>query len=151
MQTKCCRSLRCRRTRMILTADSTAFPWNILPISAWNVFLSLRVFCLLLRWGCREHFVSRCCHSSGRDRGRDPRECWLSTLGVLHPGVPVMKYDHIRDLSPSAKTVREVCWVGSPSHIIARTMCTRLLNDTQVSLFSSLPCLINQLYPGCLL
>ena len=31
-----------------------------------------------------------------------PRECWLSTLGVLHPGVPVMWYGHIRDLSPKA-------------------------------------------------
>ena len=38
----------------------------------------------------------------GRDRGRYPRECWLSTLGVLHPGVPVMWYGHIRDLSPTA-------------------------------------------------
>ena len=57
---------------------------------------------LLLRWGCREHFVSGCWHSSGRDRGHYPRECWLSTLGVLHPGVPVMWYGHIRDLSPTA-------------------------------------------------
>ena len=56
-----------------------------------------------VRWGCREHFVSGCWHSSGRDRGRYPRECWLSTLGVLHPGVPVMWYGHIRDLSPSAE------------------------------------------------
>ena len=56
----------------------------------------------ILRWGCREHFVSGCWHSSGRDRGRYPRECWLSTLGVLHPGVPVMWYGHIRDMSPSA-------------------------------------------------
>ena len=39
-----------------------------------------------------KHFVSGCWHSSGRDRGRHPRECWLSTLGVLHPGVPVMWY-----------------------------------------------------------
>ena len=31
-----------------------------------------------------------------------PRECWLSTLGVLHPGVPVMWYGHIRDLFPTA-------------------------------------------------
>ena len=28
-------------------------------------------------------------HSSRRDCGRYPRECWLSTLGVLHPGAPV--------------------------------------------------------------
>ena len=39
-----------------------------------------------------------------------PRECWLSTLGVLHPGVPAMWKAHIRDLSPSAEAVREaVC------------------------------------------
>ena len=57
---------------------------------------------LSLRWGCREHFVSGCWHSSGRDCGRYPRECWLSTLGVLHPGVPVMWYGHIRDLFPTA-------------------------------------------------
>ena len=31
-----------------------------------------------------------------------PRECWLSTLGVLHPGVPVMWQTHIRDPSPTA-------------------------------------------------
>ena len=55
------------------------------------------------RWGCKEHFVSGCWHSSGRDRGRYTGECWLSTLGVLHPGVPVMWYGHIRDLSPSAE------------------------------------------------
>ena len=58
---------------------------------------------LSLRWGCREHFVSGCWHSSGRDRGRYPRECWLSTLGVLHPGVPVMWYGHTRDLFPTAE------------------------------------------------
>ena len=29
---------------------------------------------LLVHWGCREHFVSGCWHSSGRDRGRFPRE-----------------------------------------------------------------------------
>ena len=58
---------------------------------------------LSLRWGCREHFVSGCWHSSGRDCGRYPRECWLSTLGVLHPGVPVMWYGHIRDLFPTAE------------------------------------------------
>ena len=28
---------------------------------------------LILRWGCREHFVSGCWHSSGRDRGRYPQ------------------------------------------------------------------------------
>ena len=50
-----------------------------------------------------EHSASGCWHSSGRDRSRYPRECWLSTLGVLHPGVPVMWYGHIRDLSPTAK------------------------------------------------
>ena len=32
-----------------------------------------------------------------------PGECWLSTLGVLHPGVPVMWYDYIRDLFPTAE------------------------------------------------
>ena len=57
---------------------------------------------LSLRWGCREHFVSGCWHSSGRDCGRYPRECWLSTLGVLHPGVIVMWYGHIRDLFTTA-------------------------------------------------
>ena len=35
-----------------------------------------------------------------------PQECWLSALGVLHPGVPVMWYGHIRDLSPTAEAVR---------------------------------------------
>ena len=61
-------------------------------------------FCFFfLRWGCREHFVSGCWHSSGRDRGRYAKECWLSTLGVLHPGVPVMWYGHIRDLFPTAE------------------------------------------------
>ena len=64
---------------------------------------SVMVVLLSLRWGCREHFVSGCWHSSGRDRGRYPRECWLSTLGVLHPGVPVMWYGHIRDLFPTAE------------------------------------------------
>ena len=64
---------------------------------------SVVVVLLSLRWGCREHFVSGCWHSSGRDRGRYPRECWLSTLGVLHPGVPVMWYGHIRDLFPTAE------------------------------------------------
>ena len=58
---------------------------------------------LSLRWGCREHFVGGCWHSSGRDRGRYTRECWLSTLGVLQPGVPVMCYGHIRDLFPTAE------------------------------------------------
>ena len=69
--------------------------------------VDLKVFLLfLLRYGCREHFVSGCWPSSGRDRGRYTRECWLSTLGVLHPGVPVMWYGHIRDLSPTAEAVR---------------------------------------------
>ena len=68
------------------------------------------VVLLSLRWGCREHFVSGCWHSSGRDRGRYPRECWLSTLGVLHPGVPVMWYAHIRTCLPQLKAVWEaVC------------------------------------------
>ena len=44
----------------------------------------------LFTLGCREHFVSGRWHSSGRDYSRYPRECWLCTLGVLHPGVPVM-------------------------------------------------------------
>ena len=61
------------------------------------------VLLLHLHWRCREHFVSGCWHSSGRDCGRHLRECWLSTLGVLHPCVPVMWYDHIRDLSPQLK------------------------------------------------
>ena len=61
---------------------------------------------LSLRWRCKEHFVSGCWHSSGRDRGRYSRECWLSTLGVLHPGVPVTWYGHIRDLFPTAEAVR---------------------------------------------
>ena len=64
------------------------------------------IFCfsfLFLRWGCREHFVSGCWHSSGRDCGRYSRECWLSTLGVLHPGVPVMWHAHIRDLFTTAE------------------------------------------------
>ena len=30
----------------------------------------------------------------------------VCTLGVLHPGVPVMWYTHIRDLSPTAKAER---------------------------------------------
>ena len=37
-------------------------------------------------------YVGDAGNTSGRDRGRYPRECWLSTLGVLHPGVPVMWY-----------------------------------------------------------
>ena len=61
------------------------------------------VLLLLFALGCREHFVSGCWHSSERDCGRHPRECWLSTLGVLHPGVAVMWYGHIRDLFPTAE------------------------------------------------
>ena len=62
-----------------------------LPSLPGTIFLSLCVFGLLpSRWGCREHFVSGCWHSSGRDYSRYPRESWLYTLGVLHPGVPVM-------------------------------------------------------------
>ena len=64
-----------------------------------------------LRWGCREHFVSRCWHSSGRDYGRYPRECWLYPLGVLHPGVPVMRCAHFRDLFPTAEGCK-----GSPKN-----------------------------------
>ena len=72
-----------------------------------TIFLSLCVLVFFsVRWGCREHFVSGCLHSSGRDRGRYTRECWLSTLGVLNPGVPVMWYTHIRDLSPTAEAVK---------------------------------------------
>ena len=59
-----------------------------------------------LGWGYREHFVSRCSHSLGRDYGRYSRECWLSTLGVLHPGVPVMWQTHIRDPSPTAESCK---------------------------------------------
>ena len=54
------------------------------------------------RWGCREHFFSGRWHSPGRDYGRYPRECRLFTLGVLHPGVPVMWQTHI----PQLKAVR---------------------------------------------
>ena len=42
----------------------------------------------------------------GRDHSRHPKECRLSTLAVLHPGVPVMWQTHIRDLSPTAEAVR---------------------------------------------
>ena len=81
---------------------------RLLKNKSWSPALvrrcrSLWIWSSLLRWGCREHFVSGCWHSSGRDRGRYPRECWLSTLGVLHPGVLVMWYGHIRDLSPTAE------------------------------------------------
>ena len=39
-----------------------------------------------------------------------PGSAWLSTLGVLHPGVPAMWHAHVRDLSPTAEAVREaVC------------------------------------------
>ena len=55
-------------------------------------------------WGCREHSVCGCWHSSGRDCGRCSRECWLFVLGVLHPGVSVLWQTHIRDLSPSAES-----------------------------------------------
>ena len=68
-----------------------------------NVKIKADGMVLSLRWGCREHYVSGCWHSSGRDRGLYTRECWLSTLGVLHPGVLVMWYGHIRDLSPTAE------------------------------------------------
>ena len=58
----------------------------------------------LLRWGCREQFVSGCWHSLLWARPRSLlQECWLSTLGVLHPGVPVMLNGHIRDLFPTAE------------------------------------------------
>ena len=75
---------------------------------AWNDFFRSANLCLFLflRWGCREHSVGGCWHSPGRDYGRYPRECWLSALGVLHPGVPVMWYAHIRDLFPTAETVK---------------------------------------------
>ena len=110
--------------------------------------------------GCREHFVSGCWHSSGPDRGRYPKECWLSTLGVLHPGVLVMWYGHIRDLSPTAEDCMGgrlpnvslhwakqprwckavmigwmgVGWEGYPPHIIAHT--TRVAH-AQVEYFLS--------------
>ena len=38
------------------------------------------------------------------DRGRYPKECWLSTLGVLHPGAFAMWYGHIRDLFHTAES-----------------------------------------------
>ena len=74
----------------------------------------------LLRWRCREHFVSGCWYSSGRDCGRHPRECWLSTLGVLHPGVPVMWFGHIRDLFPTA----EGCMGSRPAQCNVVTLGT---------------------------
>ena len=40
------------------------------------------------------------------DAGNTSLECWLSALGVLHPGVPVMWYGHIRDLSPTAESCK---------------------------------------------
>ena len=102
------------------------------------------------RWGCRKHFVSGCWYSSGCDRGRYPRECWSSTLGVLHPGVLVIWYGHIRDLSPTAESSKggrfpnvtglhwlcEVGWEGSPSHFIAHTIHHQ---DTRACSFPSLP------------
>ena len=89
--------------RFLQNADMllTAVAWKTLEFTCWARVQDL--FPELSRWGCREHFVSGCWHSSGRDRGRYPRECWLSTLGVLHPGVPVMWYGHIRDLFPTAE------------------------------------------------
>ena len=47
---------------------------------------------------------------AGTPLGATARECWLSTLGVLHPGVPVMWYGHIRDLFPTAEVL-----YGEPS------------------------------------
>ena len=89
--------------------------WGLVSAVSWNtaefwsttqaVLVLLKTF-FLIPLGCREHSVSGCWHSSGRDYGRYPSECWFSALGVLHPGVPVMWYAHIRDLSPTAKAVR---------------------------------------------
>ena len=103
-----------------------------------------------LHWGCREHFVSGCWHSFGRDCGRYPRECRLSALEVLRPGVPVMWKTHIRDLSPTAGSCKggrltqgnkvalgvrqhwckavmvwwlSAGWEGAPPHFIAHTTC----------------------------
>ena len=80
------------------------------PFSHTQQFIDKTGLCVAvdfsLRWGCREHFVSRCWHSSGRDYGRYPRECWESPLGVLHPGVPVMRCAHFRDLFPTAEAQR---------------------------------------------
>ena len=54
------------------TSWYTAEFWSTTPA----VLVSCTSFALLiLRWGCREHFVSRCWHSSGRDCGRYPMEC----------------------------------------------------------------------------
>ena len=84
-----------------------------IDLSLVNLSFAPRFVFFSLRWGCREHFVSRCWHSSGRDRGRYPRECWWSTSGVLHPGVPVMWYDHIRDMFPTA----EGCMGSRPPNV----------------------------------
>ena len=86
------------------------------PPSIWDTWYVGKRFC---RYSCvffstlsatvesMEFYVGDAGNTSlvdaGTDRGRYPRECWLSTLGVLHPGVPVMWYGHIRDLSPTAE------------------------------------------------
>ena len=104
------------RTTIILQVDFIRSAYLIYP---------------LLRWGCREHFVSGCWRSSGRDCGRYPRECWLSTLGVLHPGVPVMWRGHIRDLSPTA----ESCMGGRTPNVNVVTLGT-----TKVMLWWAVMC-----------
>ena len=49
----------------------------------------------------------------GRDDSRYTKECWLCTLGALHPGVLVMWQTHIRDLSPTAEAVRGAACQGN--------------------------------------
>ena len=60
---------------------------------------------LTMQWSClgAETFVSLEFYVG--DAGNTPSE-GLSTLAVLHPGVPVMWHTHIRDLSPTAEAVR---------------------------------------------
>ena len=76
------------------------------PLGIFMLGKSVGFFLTFLRWGCREHFVSGCWHCLGRDCCRYPKECWLSTLGVLHPGVHVMWYGHIRDLFPTTESCK---------------------------------------------
>ena len=113
-------SLRCLRTLLTMRSSGT-------------FFRSAHFVLFLLRWRCREHFVSGCWHSSGRDYGRYPRECWLSALGVLHPGVPVMWYAHIRDLFPTA----EGCmgWASTQCNVVTLGVPLRWCKAVKFGLF----------------